>query len=347
MATAKKLPSGNYRVNLYIGKDIDGKRKYKSFTAPTKKGAEYLAAEYNHTRKENTADSMLLHTAVENYINIKENVMSPATIRSYRSILRNDIPQLMNAKLKDIDQQLVQSVFNSFAADHSPKTCRNVHGLISAVLKMYRSEIILNTTMPPRSKRDIYVPDNEEVAKIALLVENTELEVPFLLATQCGLRASEISGLEVSAVNNDCIEINQARVRSERGEVLKTPKSYSGFRRVPISPSLKDFLIAHSVDERVFPYSSDWITHHWSTFRDSHNLPRHLNFHALRHYFPSRCLLMGMPQKYIAEIMGHSSVNMIEKVYQHTFPSAMEQYAKMLREQTERFMQHEIQHNDL
>lgn len=347
MATAKKLPSGSYRVNLYIGKGADGKRKYKSFTAPTKKGAEYLAAKYNQLKKENTSDSMLLRSAVENYINIKENVMSPATIRSYRSILRNNIPQLMNTKLKDIDQQLVQSTFNLFAADHSPKTCRNVHGLISAVLKMYRPEIILNTTMPPKNKRDIYVPDNEEVAKIALLVENTELEVPFLLATQCGLRASEISGLDKSSVHNDCIEIKQARVRSERGQVLKTPKSYSGFRRVPISPSLRDFLIAQSVNERVFPYSSDWITHHWSAFRNSHNLPRHLNFHALRHYFPSRCLLMGMPQKYIAEIMGHSSVNMIEKVYQHTFPSAMEQYARQLREHGETFMQHKMQHENL
>lgn len=60
MATAKKLPSGNYRVNLYIGKGVDGKRKYKSFTAPTKKAAEYLAAQYNQLKKENTSDSMLL-----------------------------------------------------------------------------------------------------------------------------------------------------------------------------------------------------------------------------------------------------------------------------------------------
>ena len=311
MATAKKLPSGSYRVNLYIGKDANGKRKYKSFTAKTKKAAEYLAAQYNQLKKENSSDSMLLRAAAENYINIKENVMSSATIRSYRAILRNDVPQLMNTKLKDINQQLVQSVFNSFAADHSSKTCRNVHGLISAVLKMYRPELVLNTTMPPR------------------------------------LRASEISGLETSAVHSDCIEIKQARVRSERGEALKTPKSYSGFRRVPISPSLRDFLLTHSVDERVCPHSSDWITHHWSAFRGLHDLPKHLNFHALRHYFPSRCLLMGMPQKYIAEIMGHSSVNMIEKVYQHTFPSAMEQYAQQLREQSEQFMQHKMQHKNM
>ena len=52
MATrAKKLPSGNWRVNLYIGTDPDGKKRYKSFTAATKKEAEYQAAEYNLKRK--------------------------------------------------------------------------------------------------------------------------------------------------------------------------------------------------------------------------------------------------------------------------------------------------------
>lgn len=347
MATAKKLPSGSYRVNLYIGKGADGKRKYKSFTAETKKKAEFLAAQYNQFRNEAASNSLVLRAAVENYIESKKNVISPSTLRSYRTIMRNSVPELMNAKIKDITPQQVQSVFNIFAVDHSPKTCRNVHGLVSAVLKIHRPELNLNTTLPQKNKRDIYVPDGEEVVKIMQMVKDTELEVPFLLATQCGLRASEISGLDVSSVYDDYIEIKQARVRSENGEAIKTPKSYAGFRKIPISESLSEFLKRKSVEERVCPHSSDWITHNWGRFREKNKLPQHLNFHALRHHFPSRCLLMGMPQKYIAEIMGHSSVNMIERVYQHTFPSAMEQYAKMLREQTEKFMQHEIQHNDL
>lgn len=293
MATAKKLPSGSYRVNLYIGKDADGKRKYKSFTAETKKKAEYLAAQYNEFRNEAASNSLVLRAAVENYIESKKNVISPSTLRSYRAIMRNDVPQLMNTKIKDIDQQLVQSVFNMFAADHSPKTCRNVHGLISAVLKIHRPELNLNTTLPQRNKRDIYVPDGEEVAKIGQMMRDTELEVPFLLATQCGLRASEISGLDVSSVYDDYIEIKQARVRSEEGEAIKTPKSYAGFRKIPISKSLSDFLKRKSVEERVCPHSSEWITHNWGRFREKHKLPQHLNFHALRHHFPSRCLLRG------------------------------------------------------
>lgn len=253
----------------------------------------------------------------------------------------------MNTKIRDITSQQVQIALNEFAVDHEPKTCRNVHGLIAAVLKTYRPEITLNTTLPQKKKRDIYVPDETEVEQLMELVEGTALEIPFLLATQCGLRASEISGLEKTSVHTNYIEIKQARVQSENGAVLKTPKSYAGFRQIPISSQLSEFLIERSVENRVCPYTSDQISGQWRYFRDTHGLPMHLNFHALRHYFPSRCLLMGMPQKYIAEIMGHSSVNMIERVYQHTFPSAMERYAEMLRTKNEEFMQHKIQHEKL
>lgn len=332
MATAKKLPSGNWRIRIYIGTD-NGKAKYKSFTAETKKDAEFLAAKYNQFRIEVDSSSMLLRTAVEKYISSKENIVSPSTIKGYRAIMRNDVQELMNTKIKDITAQQIQIALNEFAVDHAPKTCRNVHGLISAVLKTYRPDISLNTTLPQRKKRDIYVPDEKEVKQLMNLVKGTKLEIPFLLATQCGLRASEISGLEVSSVFPDHIEIKQARVQSENGAVLKSPKSYAGFRSVPIISQFSVFLIEHSVDNRVCPYTSDQISNAWRHFKEANNLPVFLNFHALRHYFPSRCLLMGMPQKYIAEIMGHSSVNMIEKVYQHTFPSAMEMYAQKIREQ--------------
>ena len=37
MAKARKLPSGNWNCQAYIGKSANGKKKYKGFTASTKK----------------------------------------------------------------------------------------------------------------------------------------------------------------------------------------------------------------------------------------------------------------------------------------------------------------------
>ena len=65
MATARKLPSGNYRCRVYLGK-VNGKDAYKSFTAPTKKEAERIKEE-----KE---------ISDENSIKMAEAVISPCKL---------------------------------------------------------------------------------------------------------------------------------------------------------------------------------------------------------------------------------------------------------------------------
>ena len=346
MASAKKLPSGSWRVNLYIGKDANGRRQYKSFTADTRKEAEYLAAQYNQLRIDINRSDMLLSTAVSEYIKSKENVLSPSTIRGYYVIKNNYLPELMAIKIRDITADRIQREFNTFAKDHSPKTCRNAHGLISAVLKVHRPELTLNTTLPQKKKREIYVPDNKEIDEIRAMLRGRVLEIPFLLASQCGLRASEISALELRDVYEDHIRIRQARVPGMDGQVLKAPKSAAGYRDIPITKELYDMLCSNATEDgRVCRQSGPVISNAWSEFKAGKGLAADFNFHALRHHYASKCLLMGIPQKYIAELMGHSSLDMIEKVYQHTFPSAMEEYAKKLRESMKNtIMQHEMQH---
>lgn len=334
MATAKKLPSGNYRVNLYIGKDPDGKRKYKSFTAETKKAAEYKAAQYNIERKENANCKLTLHSAIERYIESKRNILSPSTVRGYYIVLKNYCPDLMCRSVGEINQFDVQLAMNEMAAQYSPKSCRNAHGLISAALKMYRPELNLYTTLPQRRKREIYVPDNEEIEQIYKLTIGTVNEIPVFLAAECGLRASEIGGLTVENVTPTHIYIKQALViGDDNKEHYKQPKSNSGYRKVPISTEVYEYLISNSANGRICDKKTALICNSWNKFRDKNKLDKNLTFHALRHHYASKCILLGIPQKYIAELMGHSSTAMIEQVYQHIFPSAMDGYSDKLREQ--------------
>lgn len=335
MATAKKLPSGHWRVNLYIGKESDGKRKYKSFTAETKKEAEFMAAQYNIERKENANIKLTLHDAVSRYIESKRNILSPSTVRGYYDVLDNYCPQLMQIQIRDMTQEAVQLAINTMAAKYSPKTCRNTHGLISAALKVYRPDFILHTTLPQKTKREIYVPDEKEIAEIYALAVGTINEIPVFLAAECGLRASEISALRIENIKPTYIDIREARVIGDDGkEHLKAPKSTSGYRKVPISFEAYSYLIKNADKEgRICSRRCSNICNNWSKFRKENNLNENINFHALRHHYASKCIILGIPQKYIAELMGHSSTDMIEKVYQHTFPSAMEIYSDKLRAQ--------------
>ena len=45
---------------------------------------------------------------------------------------------------------------------------------------------------------------------------------------------------------------------------------------------------------------------------------RKMRFHDLRHYSASVLLMLGVPDKYAMERMGHATNNMLKTVYQHT-----------------------------
>ena len=187
MANAKKLPSGNWRVNAYICTDDNGKKIYKSFTAPTKKEAEYMASVYkmeeNERKTKEKSDDISVDEAFSRYIESKSNVLSPSTVRDYTRIRKKEIAvSCLSKKFLSTpafifkDKRLVQKAVNQYSLNHSPKSVRNFHGLISAVLRVYKPELRLNTTLPQREKKELYVPTDEDIKKLIAAARGTEME---------------------------------------------------------------------------------------------------------------------------------------------------------------------------
>ena len=89
MATARKLPSGNWRCQIYDYTDEKGKRHYKSFTAKTKKEAEYLATTYKIDNNSNDKNELniSLKNAMYKYCDMKSNVLSPTTLAEYKHLI--------------------------------------------------------------------------------------------------------------------------------------------------------------------------------------------------------------------------------------------------------------------
>lgn len=85
MAKAKKLPSGSWRVQVFSYKDATGKNHYESFTAPTKAEAEMIAAEFKASKDRKSKHDLTVEEAVNGYIQAKDGVLSPTTIREYRN----------------------------------------------------------------------------------------------------------------------------------------------------------------------------------------------------------------------------------------------------------------------
>ena len=130
---AIELPSGNWRVRVEI--KTDGKRRWKSFTAPTRKAEEYLAAQYAYTQKEqNKPQDMTIGGAMDAFIDARTSVLSPSTIRGYRQIRRCYFQDIAGMKLRDISNAYIQREVNTIARTCSPKTVRNACVLLTAAL---------------------------------------------------------------------------------------------------------------------------------------------------------------------------------------------------------------------
>lgn len=350
MATVRKLKSGNYQAILtHKGKRI-------SATGATKDEAlqAVFALSANNSKP---APSMSIPTLTPNpnpvnptmrltvgeiidrYINSKSLILSPSTIEAYKVIRHNRFKTLMPMPLYTLTTEVVQAAINSEILEVAPKTVCNSYGLLTSAVGMFAPTITLNATLPRKTKKDIYVPDADEVARIYKMVQEYDggkLIKPFLLASQCGLRASEIAGLERDCVKKDCVVIKQAMIYTcSQKNIVKSPKSAKGYRTIPISTALSELLLRDCVGKSVCNTDAHYLSVLWIRFRQKYNLPAHLNFHALRHHFASQCLLQGVPQKYIAEMMGHSGTKMIEQVYQHVFPSALSVYGQMLAAKTD------------
>ena len=105
MPTAKRLPSGSWNVQIYSHRNSKGRRVYKSFTAGTKRQAELLAAEYKSGKQRIVDDNKTVYEAVTGYINAKEGVLSPSTVRGYERMIKYYKP-IEHIKLYQLTSQL-------------------------------------------------------------------------------------------------------------------------------------------------------------------------------------------------------------------------------------------------
>lgn len=311
MATAKKLPSGSWRCQVlshteeYTKPDgTIGKRKIrKSFTCddPTKRGkriCEQMAAEWAASKEQHSpvAESLTFGEALDDYISSRENILSPCTIRDYRGTQRNYIQSLMGIKIDAITQEDIQKAINLEAVKLSSKTVRNIHGLVSAVLRVYRPSMALNTALPKKKRIQLYIPSDEEVKILMNTVEGTELEIPVLLAAFGPMRRGEICALEQSDINGNIVHVSKNMVRTIDNQwIIKAPKSFAGDRYIDFPDDVIERLPKRP--GRIVDLNPGQLTDKFEKCLRKCNLP-HFRFHDLRHYSASILHALGIPDVY-------------------------------------------------
>lgn len=132
-----ELPSGRWRCQVMV----NGKRIDVIEDDPAVAHAKALSVKAGLMEEQKPVAELTVGQAIDRYIDSKDAVLSPSTIRGYKSLQKGILLPLHDVRLADLTQEAVQRFVNRIARDHSPKTVKNVHGLISAALSVYLSLI--------------------------------------------------------------------------------------------------------------------------------------------------------------------------------------------------------------
>ena len=317
MANAKQMPSGNWRVQVFLGTSADGKKMKKSITAPTRWQAEMLAAEFLET-VQTARSKFTVAQAVRGYIDSKKNVLSPSTVYCYEIILKNRLQMLMPLDIHDVDSFVMQRAINEEAATKTRKIIAEAKNLIGAALKMYGVNPQWNVTLPPKVPKVNELPTAEQVIR---MIRGTEIELPCLLAMWLSLRMSEVRGLQFGDIKDGVLTIQRSKLYLGTQDVIRDlNKTYNSTRRLVVPAyiqSLIDRIPHQSETDFIVPLGYKYIKNHLTKLAKSNGYQ--LTFHQLRHLNASVMLMLGIPDKYAMERGGWSSNGVLKSVYQHTF----------------------------
>lgn len=323
---AEKLPSGKYRTRATYT-DEQGKRHSVSFTRNSAKEADYAALEFKlGKRRLSAASAISVGDALDIYIESNAAVLSPSTINGYNGYRRNNYHSIQDIPLRKLTPRMVQSWVNEQAATLSPKTVRNVYGLLAAALKRECPDALLGINLPQKIRREIIIPQRSEISAILDAARGTSLYLPILLAAHCGMRRSEICALTWKDINlkKKTIAVNKAMVTDGIGWVVKQPKSSAGYRTLDMSNAVYDYLSNADKKQPLISINPDTFTNAFGKLCAKLGMAYHP--HALRHFYCSVLASSGIPMKYAQMLMGHSSGDMINKVYAHILKEDEERY---------------------
>lgn len=331
---AIKLPSGNYRVQVYIG-ESDGKKKRISITEKTAK--EALRVAYNIQKQLPATDSF--GECLERYISSKTPVLSPATIVGYKNIqkrLKNDFGAFYGLSVGQIKKSDVQAVINGLVTSgNTPKTVRNFNGLISATLKA-NNVILGQITMPKKYPSEIHIPTKEHIKEILKQVKGTDLEIPIMLSCFAGVRRGEVSALQWSDFDfeKNTIHVSKDVVKGPDGKwYVKPPKTKSSDRYIQFPEKHMERIKKIGALPGLNPNA---LSDRFRRLMIKMGYPYH--FHTLRHFCASYMHSIGIPDSYIMQRCGWENDTVLKSIYRHTLADQEEAFTKKTNSDFEKFV---------
>lgn len=338
-----KRKDGRWEARIPVGKDENGKRKYRSFYGKTREEAVFKqSVACQSIAEEYALTEMTVTELMTEYLCVMSTRLKESTLANYRmKAEKHIIPkfgdiQCCMLKTKEIyafvEQKLKEGLSVRYISD--------IIVLLKAIFRYASREyhirnVLENLIMPKKSKPEITVLSPEQQKKLErFLAEHRDLTaVGISLSLYMGMRIGEVCALKWGDIDLEKREITVSktiqRIQIKGGKhktkvIITEPKSANSMRIIPIpacllklleqfQDSAGSFVLSGSkkpIEPRVMQYRFAKILH-------NADLPS-VHFHSLRHLFATNCIALGFDVKTLSEILGHSSIEVTLSRYVHS-----------------------------
>ena len=306
----EKISEKSYRVR----KQINGQKIILTFDhKPT--DIDVIRALSNYVEDMETPVVGSFQSCAVSYIESKTNVISPKTIKTYYSLLDSSIDkEFKNKRINRITQLDIQNLINKYAESHSPKTVHNLHGFVAGVMKQFRPNMNIHTTLPQKRPHEPYTPSEDDIRRI---LEASKSDLPNHICFQLGvmgMRRSEILALTISDLKGNTLTIDKAMVQNKDGQwVIKSTKTAAGTRKLFVPDSL-----VKEIKKQGYIYNRhpNKMYRALVRYQDKLGIP-HFRFHDLRHFFASYAHSQGISDADIMASGGWKSDYTMKQIYRH------------------------------
>lgn len=287
-----------------------------------------------------TGKTQTLKTVLEAYRDRIKKTVEPSTFAAYRKAIDNQlVPWCGEKQLAALKPSDIRDWVGTLGV--SLKTIRNRLLPLRAVLdEAVADEIIpfnpldrvtLAKLVPAEKRASEFEPEPYSVADLVTLLSNIEdahVRLAFQFWAFTGVRTGELIGLRWARVD---LEANGVHIRetTTEGKDKNRPKTKAGIRFIPLLPAARQALdgmrpLTQLAGDRVFinprgerkdkAWDDRRLMLLWRKAHEKTEI-KYRNPYQLRHTFASQLLSQGENAAYIAKLLGHKTIEMVQRNY--------------------------------
>lgn len=228
-------------------------------------------------------------------------------ITKFRIYVENS--KIANIKLNKLNADLIQEFLNNIPRCRA-KEILTIY-LKAALTKAYKTQKlksdIFENIVVDKKLNNIETPFNyEEQKEIVQNLKGKDIEKVIMFYLLTGIRSNELPASKLELLN--CLDINNNTLK-----ILceKKREEHNIYRYIDLTEKTINF-IQNNADE-ITKYRPSTIYRKFKKFLEEINVEGHL--HKLRHTFTTNNFYLGNPDKLISSWLGHTKVELTQKVY--------------------------------